>query len=446
MSAETRKDLVERDKKLIWHPYTPMEQYRSVGPRLVIGRAEGSRLFDVDGRSIIDGNASWWTSSLGHNHPRLVRRLREQSELLCHTSLAGITHAPAIEFAGAIVEQAPPGIRRVFFSDNGSTAVEAALKMALQYWAQSGSNGAKKRRFVSLRHAFHGETFGATALCGVEAFVAPLQSRSMDVIQVPSPAYDEGEAIFALREEFSTRGEEIAALVLEPLIQGAGGMLMYSENYLRAARQLCDEYEVLLIIDEVFTGYGRTGRFWACDHAGISPDILCSAKGLSGGILPFAATLVTERVFEGFLGSPDRAFYYGHTFCGNPLGASIASEVLSIYKDEKIVENTAIRSAMISESFTRLGQLEGVQSARSLGVCGALNLRGGSGYLERGGWEVFERALRQGAYLRPLGNVVYVTPPLNIPENDLRELLAIVEECVSGVARTRPHVGARREV
>jgi adenosylmethionine-8-amino-7-oxononanoate aminotransferase len=437
MPSDPRSRLVERDKKFVWHPYTPMEQYRADGQPLVIERASRSRIFDMDGRSIIDGNASWWTSLLGHNHPRLIQRLREQSELLCHTSLAGITHAPAVDFAEAIINRAPPGLTQVFFSDNGSTAVEAALKMALQFWAQSGGAGRKKQQFISLQHAFHGETMGVTRLCGVGAFAAPFQSDPPKTIQLPSPAFGEDAAIMALEEVLLKSSNEIAGLVVEPLIQGAGGMLMYAPRYLAEARLLCDRYDVLFIVDEVFTGYGRTGQFWACDHAGVSPDILCSAKGLSGGILPFAATLVAQRIFDGFLGAAERAFYYGHTFCGNPLGASIAAEVLAIYEDEDIVRNAKSRSEAISASFERMGLIEGVESSRSLGVCGALNLRGGGGYLARGGWEVFERALVRGAYVRPLGDVVYITPALNIPEDDLEELLQIVEASVGEVASER---------
>lgn len=430
---EQRADLVARDKRSVWHPYTPMLQYRESGRPLVIDSASGSRLFDLDGRSIIDGNASWWTSLLGHNHPRLVERLRVQSQKLCHASLAGITHQPAVEFAEALLRVSPPGMTQAFFSDNGSTAVEAALKLSLQYWTQT-TNTRKKRRFLSLEHAFHGETMGATALCGVEAFVAPFDAVGLSVSRLPSPAEDLSAAIDALDEELASRGDEIAALVVEPLIQGAGGMLIYDPAYLREARRLCSQHNVLLVVDEVFTGYGRTGTFWACDHAQISPDILCTAKGLSGGILPFAATLVSEKVFEAFLGTPDRAFYYGHTYCGNPLGASVAAEVLSIYEDENIVAGTAERSTLISQAFQRLSGLSGVENARSLGMCGAVNLRGGKGYLERGGWRVFEKALDGGVYVRPLGNVVYVTPPLNIPISDLSELLFVVEKSVGEVA------------
>lgn len=436
MKPDDRQRIVERDKRVVWHPYTPMGAYRETGNPLVIERASGSRLFDVDGRSIIDGNASWWTALLGHNHPRLVAALQAQSELLCHTSLAGVTHEPAIRFAEALAEVAPSGLNHVFFSDNGSTAVEAALKLAVQFFGQRSEAGKKKTKFISLEDAFHGETMGVTALGGVTAFRAPFVDLLMSCIHLPSPADGEARSLEMLEKTLRTEGDRIAAFVVEPLIQGAGGMRMYGPSYLEEARRLTSEYDVLFIVDEVFTGYGRTGAFWGCDHARVSPDILCSAKGLSGGLLPFAATLVSDRVYDGFLGESSRAFYYGHTYCGNPLGSAVAAEVLSVYRDEKTVENTAPRAAMIEQAFERMGRLSGVLHARSRGVCGALNLKGGRGYLERGGWEVYERALARGAYVRPLGNVVYVTPPLNIPENDLEELLSIVEDSVADVLRT----------
>lgn len=435
MSPEERQQIIERDKRVVWHPYTPMGKYRESGNPLVIERARGSRLFDVDGRAIIDGNASWWTALLGHNHPRLVGALRAQSERLCHTSLAGVTHEPAIRFAESLAEVAPTGLKHVFFSDNGSTAVEAALKLAVQFFGQRSLAGKKKTRFISLQDAFHGETMGVTALGGVEAFRAPFAELVMPCVHLPSPADGEARSLEMLEKVLREEGDRTAAFVIEPLIQGAGGMRMYKPSFLREARRLTAQFDVLFIVDEVFTGYGRTGKFWACDHAQVSPDIVCTAKGLSGGLLPFAATLVSSQVYDGFLGDSSRAFYYGHTFCGNPLGSAVAAEVLSVYRDEQIVEGAARRAVTISQAFERMGQLPGVTDSRALGVCGALNLKGGRGYLECGGWEVYDRALARGAYVRPLGNVVYIAPPLNIPEDDLQQLLSIVEESVTEVAR-----------
>lgn len=432
MHPEERDRLVQLDKRYVWHPYTPMEGYLQSGKPLVIERAEGSRLIDLDGKSYIDGNASWWTALLGHNHPRLVRALTQQAEGLCHTSLAGVTHEAAVEFAEALVARCPPGLEHVFFTDNGSTAVESAIKLCAQYWHQNGRP--RRVRFLSLEDAFHGETLGATALGGVAAFRAPFAALTMPVTHLPSPADGLDQALDALEKELASGAEEIAALVLEPMIQGAGGMRVYDAEYLRAARELTVRHDVFLVADEVFTGYGRTGLFWGCDHAGVAPDVLCSAKGLSGGLLPFAATVTTRRIFDGFLGDPSRAFYYGHTFCGNPLGAAVAREVLRIYADEGVLDGISPRAERIAQVFRELAGVEGVTASRSLGLMGALELAGPGGYLERAGWRVYEKALARGAYLRPLGNVVYTVPALNIPLDDLDELLAILQDVVREVA------------
>jgi adenosylmethionine-8-amino-7-oxononanoate aminotransferase len=250
---------------------------------------------------------------------------------------------------------------------------------------------------------------------------------------VPPPKADEsqqGPAAQALDALLAERGREIAAMVIEPLVQGATGMRFYPAWYLKLARERCDAHGALLIIDEVFTGYGRTGTFWASDQAGVSPDISCTAKAFSGGMFPMAATLVTDAVYEAFLGAPEKAFYYGHSFCGNPLGARVALEVLDIMRDEQIVEGVAPRSALIAKTFERLGALDGTVDARTLGMIGAIDLTAGASYLGQAGWRVFQEARRRRAYLRPLGDVVYITPPLNIAIAELEELLAIVEASV----------------
>lgn len=437
MTPEERAEWVRRDKAVVWHPYTEMSKYRSQTEPLVIESACGSRLFDADGRSILDANASWWTCLLGHNHPRLVAALASQSQKLCHTSLAGMTHEPAVRCAEALLGVAPPGMNHVFFSDNGSTAVEAALKMAVQFFHGQGGAARHKTHFLALQDAFHGETLGVTAVSDVGAFHSAFAPLLMPVTHLPSPAAGLDQSLSALEQHLERHRDRTAALVLEPLIQGAGGMRMYDEEYLRQARRLTREADCLLIVDEVFTGYGRTGKFWASDHAAITPDILCAAKGLSGGLLPMAATLTTSRVFDGFLGDASRAFHYGHTYCGNPLGAAVASEVLAVYRDEQILEGLPERAALIRSSFEGLTALPGVEHVRTLGMCGALNLGRGGGYFDPSGWEVYALALARGVYLRPLGDVVYIAPPLNIVLDDLREILSVLSECVSEVATHR---------
>lgn len=431
MSINRRERILAADKRYLWHPYTAMERYIAETNPLVIQRAEGCRLYDVDGRSYIDGNSSWWTALLGHNHPRLVAALTDQAKALCHTSLGGITHESAALLAEELVLVAPRGVDHAFFTDNGSTAVEAALKLCLQFWAQNGAP--ERTRFISLQGAFHGETLGVTALGGVREFRAPFEPVLFDCAHVTSPADGLEQACTALERELELNGDRTAAIVLEPLVQGVAGMRMYAAEYLTHARKLADAYGTLLVLDEVFTGYGRTGTMWASDQAAVVPDISCSAKGLSGGLMPFAATLTTERVFAGFFGGDTRAFYYGHTFAGNPLGARVAREVLAIYRDEGIIEQAKAKSERLKRGFAQLAELEGVDNVRTLGMVAALDLAGGTGYLERSGWRVYNEALRRGAYVRPLGNVVYLTPALNIPDAELDELLSIVYESVKSV-------------
>jgi adenosylmethionine-8-amino-7-oxononanoate aminotransferase len=399
----------------------------------VVDRAEGPYLWDLDGRRLLDANSSWWTAALGHNHPRLVAALCRQAERNCHSALAGMTHEPAAELAEALCRVAPPGLEHVFYSDDGSTAVEVALKLALQYWHQAGRP--ERTRFVALDGAFHGETLGVTSIGGVEEFRRPFASVVQEPFRIASPANGPASAEAMLEDVLEAHGAEIAAVVVEPMVQGAAGMQIASASFLSAARELCDRHDVLLIADEVFAGYGRTGPMWACEHARIAPDLLCTGKGFSGGMLPMAATLATPRIEAGFRGGPERAFYYGHSFCGNPLGAAVGLEVLRVYEDEKILANARPKADRIAAAFAELGALRGVARTRSLGMIGALDLEGDAGYLERGGWAVYEEALRRGAYLRPLGSVVYVAPPLNIPDDALDELLVIVRDSLTAVLR-----------
>lgn len=427
-----RARVVELDKRHVWHPYTPMDCYISQTEPLVIERAEGSRLYDMDGRSFIDGNSSWWVSLLGHNHPRLISALTRQAQSLHHVALAGITHEPAAKLAQNLCQAAPAGLSRAFFSDDGSTAVELAIKMSLQYWAQNGRAG--RRRFVALSSAFHGETLGVTALGGVEIFRKPFASVLMDCVHVPPGSNGPERAFNALEELLLTGEDEIAACIAEPMLQGAGGMRVYPAEFLARLRELTRKTDTFLVLDEVFTGYGRTGPMWASEHAEVEPDIMCVAKGFTAGVLPMAATLATERIFDGFRGSDDRALYYGHTYCGHALGSAVALEVLAVYQDEQIIEHARPKADRIREAVNRLAELPGVNNPRAIGMMGAVDLGDQSGgYLERAGWKVYDAALGRGAYIRPLGNVVYVAPPLNIKADDLDELLEILEFSVREV-------------
>lgn len=437
-----RASLVELDKRHVWHPYTAMEDYIARTDPLVVERAEGPYLWDADGRRYLDANGSWWVTTLGHRHPRLLAALARQAGSLAHVALAGITHAPAARLAAELAQLAPGArtapaqerLTRAFFVDNGSTAVEVALKMAAQYWAQNGRP--QRVRFLCLSGAFHGETLGATAVGGVPAFRDVFGPLLMDALVLPSPGEAGGweRAVEAVERELRERGDDVAGVVLEPLLQGAGGMLTYGPEYVRRVREATRAADTFLIADEVFTGFGRTGPMFAVEAAGVVPDLLCLAKALSGGLLPFGVTLASERVFGGFLGGKERALYYGHSYCGNPLGAAVAREVLAVYRDEDVLGQVARRAPRIEAAFRRMAEeLPGVVRPRALGMVGAVDL-GEGGYLASRGWRVYEAARRRGLYLRPLGDTVYVAPALNIPDAALEELLAGVHESLQEAA------------
>jgi adenosylmethionine-8-amino-7-oxononanoate aminotransferase len=322
----------------------------------------------------------------------------------------------------------------VFYSDNGSTSVEVALKIAYQYWQQNGAT--KRTRFLSLPGAYHGDTFGAMSVGAVDEFLEVFQPLMFDVWRPEEPVeYDWGPVFDALFAELRRAGDEVVAVIVEPIVQGAAGMRIYPPELLRQLREETERAGALLIADEVFTGFGRTGPMWACDLAGISPDLLCSAKGLTGGMLPFSATLATERIYEGFRGDTYRALMHGHTFCGNPMGAAVAREVLAIYRDENVLEAAAPKAKRIAQAIADLGSIPGVSHPRSLGMIGAIDV-GEAGYMGKIGWKISDVALELGAHLRPLGNTVYIVPPLNIDDDDLETLLRILRESTERVLLT----------
>ncbi|MCA9563676.1 MAG: adenosylmethionine--8-amino-7-oxononanoate transaminase [Myxococcales bacterium] len=433
-STQRRERVLAADRAHVWHPYTQMKTYREGPDPLVIARAEGPYLEDTAGRRYLDGNSSWWVSVLGHGHPTVKRRVVEQMEDLAHCSLAGITHEPAASLATRLVESTPAGLEHVFYSDDGSTAVEVALKMAFQYFQQNGQP--KRTRFVSFQGGFHGETIGCVSVGGVSLFHKMYQPLLFDVLFCPSPA-DGPEALAAFRELMAEHGDSVAGVVIEPLVQGAAGMRMYSEAAFREIAAATKEAGAYLIADEVFVGFGRTGSMWACERAGVEPDFLCTSKGLSAGMLPFAATLTTGKVFDGFLGDAEsgRTFYYGHSYCGNPLGCAAALAVLDVFEEEQVLAGVDLRAQRMAEGLEALAKLPAVESVRQTGLIGALDLqeRGVGGYLDDAGWQVYYRALELGAYLRPLGNIVYFAPPVNIPLDDLERLLQIAETAIASL-------------
>jgi adenosylmethionine-8-amino-7-oxononanoate aminotransferase len=433
LASVSPDDLIALDRRHLWRPYTSREDHETKA-LFVVERAEGPFLIGPDGRRLLDASGSWWCNNLGHGHPRLRDAIRRQSERLMHCTLAAATHEPAVRLAAELIDAAPPGLSRVFYSDNGSTSVEVALKVAFQYWQQNGEP--RRNRFLALPGAYHGDTLGVMSAGAVDAFTRVFSPLLFDVWRPPDAVDHVWEPVFdALRRELRAHGDEVAGVIVEPIVQGAAGMRMYPAELLRALRTEIDDAGTLLIADEVFTGFGRTGPMWASDHAGVSPDLLCTAKGLSGGMLPFAATLATERIYDGFSGDKTRALMHGHTFCGNPLGASIAREVLAIYRDERILENAAAKAAKVRDFMSDMGTMPGVMHPRALGMCAAFDV-GTTGYMGKIGWKISDVALELGAHLRPLGNTVYIVPPLNIDDDDLDSLFQIVRAATERVLRT----------
>jgi adenosylmethionine---8-amino-7-oxononanoate aminotransferase len=431
----TREEIVALDKALVWHPYTPMQRYIDEVDPVVVERAQGLYLYDKSGARLIDGNGSWWVNLLGHGHPRLVAALARQAATLAHTSLAGVTHEPAVRLAEALLPRCGPSYARIFYSDDGSTAVEVAVRMAVQYWQLRGLP--RRNRLVSLSGAFHGETIGAASVSDAGVFHGALRSLLFDCIRLPAPGAADGwhERAFAEAEAIlRRRADEVAAVIVEPLVQGAAGMLMHPPEYLARLGALCRELDVLLVADEVFVGYGRTGSFLASHQAAIEPDILCLGKGFSGGMLPMAATVTTDRVFSEFRGGPERTLWYGHSFTGNPLGAAVALEVLAVLDDERLIEGLPPRCAALRSGLDRVSDHPWVRDARSTGLIGAFTLAApearsaGADYMDDAGWRFHAEARRRGAFLRPLGNVVYFVLPLNVTVTQIEELFAIVQE------------------
>ncbi len=423
-----RARVVALDRAHVWHPYTPMDAWETTDP-IVVARAEGAWLEDVDGSRYLDGNSSWYVAALGHAHPRLVRAIETQARALAHCSLAGVAHEPASRLAEELVAVAPAGLTRVFYVDDGSTAVDAAVKICVQGWRQLGTRG--KTRFVALEGAFHGDTVGATSLGGVEVFRRPYAGVTFECVHAPFPDPDApARALGAIEALLREAGGEVAAVFVEPMVQGAAGMRIHPAAFLRGLRALCDAHDAWLVTDEVFSGYGRTGPMWAVEHARVAPDLMCVGKVFSA-IVPMGAVLASDRVFDAFRGGRERALLHGHTFCGNPIGATLAREVLAIFRDEDVLGQVARKAPLITAAFERIGRIAGVKRVRSLGMIGAADLDDeAEGYLGGIGWRVYEQARRRGAYLRPLGSTVYVCPPLTIPEGDLTRLLGIVEESV----------------
>jgi adenosylmethionine---8-amino-7-oxononanoate aminotransferase len=411
------RNIVARSLAAVWHPCTQMKSHERV-PMLPVARASGAWLFDFEGRRYLDAVSSWWVNLFGHAHPRINAALRDQLDSLAHVMLAGATHAPAVELAERLARSSPPGLGHAFFASDGASATEIALKMAFHYWANHGREA--KQRFVHLEGGYHGETVGALGVTDVPIFrdaYAPLLRAGIPV-PFPSRAHDDHQyegikgaqrAAAALEAVLAERHHEIAALILEPLVQGASGMRMYHPEYLRRARELCTRHEVLLIADEIMTGFGRTGTLFACEQAAISPDLLCLSKGLTGGYLPLSCVLATDAIYDAFYDdSTARGFLHSHSYTGNALACRAACAVLDLFEQDDVIAANERKAAQFVTAASPLAHHAGIRDFRHLGMIWAFEVNTSLPDFASQAWRF---ALDRGVLLRPIGNTVYFMPP-----------------------------------
>lgn len=435
MSNQNMK-MMQRDLEVIWHPCTQMKDHETL-PLVPIKSAKGVYLYDFDGNSYIDAVSSWWVNLFGHANAQINAKVKAQIDTLEHVLLAGFTHEPAIELAHRLVNITPKGLAKVFYVDNGSSAVEAALKMSYHYHRNCGKS---KTLFLSLTNSYHGETIGALSVGDVELYKETYEPLLISNTQVPVPKDQSieaaNEALDVLKEILKSRSDEIAAFIIEPLIQGAGGMHMYHPAYLKGARELTKVYDVHLIADEIMTGFGRTGEMFACDHADISPDFMTLSKGLTGGYLPLSVVMTTNDVYQAFYCDYNeyKAFLHSHSYTGNPLACSAALATLDIFEENDILGQNAKKSEYIKTQLGKFTALKNVKEIRQQGMVTAIELKGYESS-ERVGVKVYEYALSQGVLLRPLGHVIYFMPPYIISYEEIDKMIKVAYEGIKKVAK-----------
>jgi adenosylmethionine---8-amino-7-oxononanoate aminotransferase len=412
------------DHDHLWHPFTQQRDWVAEEP-LLIEAAEGTELIDTQGNRYLDGVSSLWCNVHGHRHPEIDAAIREQLDRVAHSTMLGLSHPGAAELADRLIEIAPVGLNRVFYSDSGSTAVEVALKMAFQHWQQRGGQHVRKTSFICLEDAYHGDTIGSVSVGGMPLFHGMFEPLLFESHRARPGDIDDMARLLGRYEE------EIAAVVLEPLVQGAAGMLTHPLGYLRAVRRLCDRHGVLLICDEVATGFGRTGTMFACEQEGVSPDLLCLAKGLTGGYMPLAATLATERIYEAFLGTHSdlKTFFHGHTYTGNPLACAAAIASLDVFERERTLVRIQPKIRLLSDWLGHVERMPEVREVRQCGLMVGIDLGEHDPDLRLGHRVVLE-ARRRGVIVRPLGDVIVLMPPLSISKQDLKRLIQVVGQSI----------------
>ena len=443
--------LADWDRTYLWHPFTQMQEWEQEEP-LIIERGKGPYLIDTEGKRYLDGTSSIWVNLHGHRHPMLDRAMKKQLDRLAHSTLLGLSNPPAIQLARALIRIAPKGLTRVFYSDNGSTAVEVALKMAVQYWQQRRPRIGPKHTFLHLKLAYHGDTIGAVSVGNIELFHSRFSSLLFPTVEADPPycyrcplrlTYPSCKiaCLDPIERILKERHRELAGLIIEPLVQAAAGMITAPPGYLTRIRELCTRYHVLLIADEVATGFGRTGKMFACQHEGVTPDLMAISKGLSGGYMPLAATLTTEEIYKAFLGKYEdfRTFFHGHSYTGNPLGCAVALANLDVFKQDKTLARLQPKIKTMGRLLQPLWQLPHVGDIRQRGFMAAIELvqdrttRKPYPLETRIGQRVTEEARRQGLLLRPLGHIIVLIPPLSTDTSILTRMVTILHRAIATV-------------
>ena len=450
-SKEKIAHLKAMDVSAVWHPFTQMQEYALEEP-IIISSATGVRLTDIDGNTYLDGYSSMWCNVHGHHVPEIDEAGRSQLGKVAHSTLLGLSNIPAIELAEKLVEISPEGLNRVFYSDTGACAVEIALKMAFQYWQQRTDPRPEKTTFLHLNGSYHGDTLGAISVGGIDLFHRIYHPLLFPTLSAPAPhpyrcsfCAEEAQCNqgcnIAVEEILKRDGHRIAACIVEPLVQGAGGMLVHPTGYLERISELCRAHDVLLIVDEIATGFGRTGTMFACDQEDVRPDLMCLGKGLTGGYLPVAATLATDEIHEAFLGehSETKTFFHGHTFTGNPLGCAAALATISKFEKDATLEALQPKIAHLSRALGKISELDHVGDVRQCGFIAAIELVANKKSKrpfpveDRIGTRVCSQARQRGLLVRPLGDTIVIMPPLVIDLPDLDTLLQIVQEAIQSV-------------
>lgn len=446
---EDKRILSQWDKKYIWHPFTQMKDYMESDP-LIIERGEGFYLIDVYGNRYIDGVSSLWVSVHGHGKKELVNAIKVQAETLCHSTLLGIANVPSILLAKKLTEIVPEGLTKVFYSDNGSTSVEIALKMAYQFWQQKGEK--RRKRFIKFSNAYHGDTIGAVSVGGIDLFHRVYKPLLFKTYKAPSPycyrcpmKLKKDSCGLACVHEFEKvvkrYKDEVCAVIIEPVVQGAAGMIIQPDGFLSAIWKITKENGLLFIADEVATGFGRTGYMFACEKENITPDFLCLSKSITGGYLPLAVTMTTEEVFNGFLGKFEefKTFFHGHTYTGNPLACAVALKNLELYETDKIIEGLKDKIKLLEHELKRFYNLPSVGEIRQMGFMVGIELvkdkKTKRSYApeEKKGQKVILEARKMGVVIRPLGDVIVLMPPLAITEELLKELIDVTYKSIEKV-------------